>query len=204
MRGADMDFMEGFLLGPIWSDTEYETRRHTGFYWLVGWLTCAAFALLLVFPEKAPAWMEMPSYIPILLFGMLLLASPVASRYYYRLNILFKLGILLLQIMKFGFAFLSFFQYLLPKIDLDVSTLPQVAMDYVNQTIAKTTDYFSGLGEGLGMLVGIAAGGILVVLTLAGGLLIASLVPVIYLTVLKLMQRGIDLIARYTLFKEID
>ncbi len=196
--------MEGFLLGPIWSDTEYETRRHSGFYWLIGWLACAAFAVLIIFPEKAPAWIELPRYLPILLFSLLALTSPIVNRYYYRLNILLKLVILAIQILKYALAFLALFQYLLPMVDLDISSLPQTALEYVNQTVAKATDYFSSLGEGLGMLVGIATGGVLVVLTLAGGLLAASLLPVVYLLILKLIQRGIDLLARYTLFREVD
>ena len=27
-----MDYLEGFLLGPVWSDTEYETRSHKVFF----------------------------------------------------------------------------------------------------------------------------------------------------------------------------
>lgn len=199
-----MDFMEGFLLGPIWSDTEYETRRHAGFYWFIGWLACALFVLLEVFPDKTPGWMAMPGFLPVLLFAMLALASPLACRFYYRLNIVFKLGILAVEVVKFGFAFVALFQYVLANVNVDIAALPQATLEYVNQTVAKTTEYFTGLGEGLGMLVGIAAGGLQIVLTFAGGVLIASLIPVIFLLVLRLIQRGIDLLARFTLFRDSD
>ena len=196
-----MDFLEGFLLGPIWSDTEYETRRHTGFYWLIGWLACAAFLWMLIYPEKVPEWVDMPTYLPVLLFLVITVLSPFASRYYYRLNILLKLIILLLQAGKFGMAFLALFQRLLPEVHLDLSALPQDILELINKTIAKATDYFSGLGEGLGMILGIVGGGLLIVLAFAGGVLAASWLPAIYLAALKLIQRCFDLLARLILIR---
>jgi len=204
MRGAAMDFLEGFLLGPIWSDTEYETRNHTGFYWLIGWLTCAVFIWMLVFPDKIPEWLNLPQSLPILLAALIALISPFASRYYYRMNILVKFLILLIQLLKFCLAFLGLFQYLLPKIKLDLAALPQDILEFINKTIAKTTDYFGELGEGLGMLLGIISGGLLIVLVFAGGLLAASLVPVLYLALLKLIQRCIDMLARLALIREVE
>jgi hypothetical protein len=199
-----MDFLEGFLLGPVWSDTEYETRRHTGFYWFAGWLTLFVFAYLVISPDAVPSWFGMPRYLPVLLFSIFTLASPFACRYYYQLNILLKIGILIFQFLKFGFAFLAFFQFWLPKFSLDMEALPQAILDYINQTIAKATDYFANIGQGVGMLVGIASGGILIVLTFAGYLLAATVVPVLYLIILKTIQRGFDLLARATIFKYDD
>jgi len=199
-----MDFLEGFLMGPIWSDTEYETRRHTGFYWLIGWLAIAAFAWLVIFPAKRPGFLNMPGFLPVLLFFLLSLGSPFACRYYYRLNIMLKLGILLLQIVKFGFAFVALFQFWLPRIQLDLATLPATLLDYVNKTVARTSDFFATLGSGLGMMMGIISGGLIIVLTFAGGLLAATLIPALYLVIAKLIQRGIDLLARTTVIKELD
>jgi hypothetical protein len=199
-----MDFLEGFLLGPIWSDTEYETRRHTGFYWFIGWLIFFGFTYLVVKPAAVPGWMGMPHYLPILFFFLFALLSPLACRYYYQLNILLRLGIIVFQLMKFGFAFLAFFQFLLPKFNLDLTALPQTGLDYINKTIANSTAYFENLGQGVGMLVGIVGGGLLIVLTFAGYLLVATLVPVLYLIIIKLIQRGIDLLARATLFRNMD
>jgi hypothetical protein len=199
-----MDFLEGFLLGPVWSDTEYETRRHTGFYWFIGWLVFAAYAYLVIKPESKPSWLDMPIYLPVLLFCVFTLISPIACRYYYQMNILVKLCILIFQAMKFGFAFVAFFEYLLPMVTLDLATLPQSVLDYINQTIGKATDYFDKLGQGIGMLVGIAGGGLLIVLRFAGLLLLATLAPVVFLIILKTIQRGIDLLARATLFRHAD
>lgn len=199
-----MDFLEGFLMGPVWSDTEYETRRHVGFFWLVGWLFLAVFAFFLVYPDKRPGWMGMPAFLPYVLFFLLSILTPLACRYYYRLNLGLKIVILICLAAKFGFGFLAFLQYWQSRISIDFSTMPQNALTYINDVIARSTDYFSGLGSGTSMLVGIIAGGLVIVLTFAGGLLAATVLPAIYLIVMKLIQRGIDMLARSVIFKQID
>lgn len=204
MRGVAMDFLEGFLLGPIWSDTEYETRRHTGFYWLIGWLAFAGYIVLLLEPSVAAGWIGLPRYVPIVYFVLLTLASPFACRYYYRLNPILKVLILLIQISKLAAALLALYQFVLPKYTLEPDTLPQTILEYVNQTIAKATDSLESLGHGVGMLAGIITGGMLVVLTFVGILLFATLVPAIYLAVLKLLQRGIDLLTNRFLLHNLD
>lgn len=199
-----MDFLEGFLMGPVWSDTEYETRRHIGFFWLIGWLFLAVFAYFLVYPDKAPAWLAMPTVLPYIFFFFLSLVTPLICRFYYRLNIALKIPILALLAIKFAFGFLAFLHFWQSRITVDLSTLPQTSLEYINTVIARSTDYFSSLGDGTSMLVGIITGGLLIVLTFAGGLLAATVLPALYLVLMKLIQRGIDLLARATLFREID
>lgn len=103
-----MDFLEGFLMGPVWSDTEYETRRHTGFFWFIGWLFLALFAFSIVYPERLPTWLDMPAFLPYVGFFILALATPIGCRYYYQLNIAAKLGILALLVVKFSLGFVAF------------------------------------------------------------------------------------------------
>ena len=146
----------------------------------------------------------MPGYLPYILFFVLALISPFACRYYYRMNIFVKVAILVLQAAKFGFGFVAFLQFWQSRITVDLSTMPQNLLEYINDVVAKSTGYFSSLGEGTSMLVGIIAGGLLIVLTFAGSLLAATVLPAVYLVVLKLIQRGIDMLARVALFREID
>jgi len=205
MRGVFMDFLEGFLLGPVWSDTEYETHRHTGFYWLIGWIIFGGYVWLqLLKPAAAEPWLNLPRYAPIIYFFLLTLASPFACRYYYRVNPLLKGLILLLEISKFLAAFLSLYQYSMPLYMLNLDTLPQTVLEYVNKTVAGTTESFQSLGQGVGMLVGLAGGGLLVVLTFLGILLAATLIPAFYLAAARLIQRGVDMLAHHFLLHDID
>jgi hypothetical protein len=45
-----MDYLEGFLIGSIWSDTDYRTRRHYHAHVFLATLMAAAFAFFLFFP----------------------------------------------------------------------------------------------------------------------------------------------------------
>ena len=199
-----MDFLEGFLLGPIWSDTEYETRRHTGFYWLIGWLACFLYIWLQLPPGPLQPWRELARWATVAVFAFLLIASPFACRYYYRLNFLIKPIVLGLQLVKLAAAFLALFQYVLPLYTIQVDLLPEQLLEYVNQTIAHATETFAAMGQAVGMMVGIIAGGLQVVLTFVGILLAATLVPALFLVMLQLLQRGVDYLMHRTLLRNLD
>ena len=199
-----MDFLEGFLLGPIWSDTEYETRRHTGFYWFIGWLACFLYIWLQLKPDTLQPWLDLPRWAPVAVFVFLLIASPFACRYYYRLNFLIKPIVLGLQLVKLAAAFLALFQYVLPLYTIQVDLLPEQLLEYVNQTIAHATETFAAMGQAVGMMVGIIAGGLQVVLTFVGILLAATLVPALFLVMLQLLQRGVDYLMHRTLLRNLD
>lgn len=196
-----MDFLEGFLLGPVWSDTEYETRRHIGFFWLIGWLNFAVFLLFAIFPDKTPGLFKLPLFVPILLFFILALLSPLVCRYYYKLNIFLKLVVLLATAAKYCLGFVALIEYANSLIVIDLATAPQMLMDYINKSIASTSEYFSTLGEGaVSMIIGLIAGGLLIVLTFAGIILLGSLIPALLLVIMKLFQRGVDLLVRNKVF----
>lgn len=196
-----MDFLEGFLLGPVWSDTEYETRRHIGLFWLIGWLNFAVFLLFAIFPDKTPSLFKNPLFVPILLFFILTVLSPLVCRLYYKLNIFLKFGILIVSAAKFCLGFVALIEYANSLIVIDLATAPQMLMDYINKSIAGTSEYFSSLGEGaVSMIIGLIAGGLLIVLTFAGIILLASVIPALLLVLMKLIQRGFDLLVKNIIF----
>lgn len=199
-----MDLLEGFFLGPIWSDTEYETRRHTGFYWFVGWLTLGCYIWLQIKPGTGSALLGLPRAAPLVLFFIFLLGMPFACRYYYRLNILLKALIILAGFIKLSAAYLAFYQAVMPLYTADLGTLPQDLIEYVNQTIAKWSGSFESLGQGLGMIAGIVTGGLQVVLALVGILLAATVIPALFLLLIQLMQHGIDWLVHRYIYQDID
>jgi hypothetical protein len=60
------------------------------------------------------------------------------------------------------------------------------------------------MGQAVGMLVGILVGGLQVVFTFVGILLLASIVPALYLAFLQLVQRLVDYVAHHTLLRDLD
>ncbi|MBP8990220.1 MAG: hypothetical protein KBG64_08380 [Clostridia bacterium] len=199
-----MDFLEGFLLGPIWSDTEYETRRHAGLYWFIGWLAFAGYIWLQFKPPWAQPWLSLPRWVPILIFFFLLFSSPFMNCYYYRMNILVKLLILAFQAIKLAAAFLALYQWILPYYSFDIDLLPQEIIEYINQTITKSTETFATIGQAVGMLIGLIAGALQIILTFLCGLLTVTLGPAFYLFLIQMLQRVVDRIAYRKLLPHVD
>lgn len=99
-----MDYIEGLLLGPAWSDTEYAERQHKAQPFA---LFCVFYCLILLFSGVRTGY-SMKSFISFFLFLVLSLISPFISGVYYRKDLLFRVPILLLQGCKFLFLQLSF------------------------------------------------------------------------------------------------
>lgn len=197
-----MDFLEGFLLGPIWSDTEYETQRHVGFHLFWGAVIATLFFMVLIFPERLSFWLGLPTLLYIILLLLFFLATPFTARLYYHMSWPVKLLILLLQVVKICCVYLLMFKFFLPKFEIDFEDLPQTLMDTVNVSISSSTDFFESFGKTTGMLFGIIGGGAMVVLRLIVIIVIAILVPIIILVVLKLLQRIWDTLVQRFILRE--
>jgi hypothetical protein len=202
--GWQMDFLEGFLMGPLWSDTEYETRRHVGFHIFLGFLLSSAFVWFVIYPAQADHWLFVPVPIVIVLAVFLILATPFLCRIYYRFNFLIKFVILALLISKLILIYMAVFKLLLPTITLNLVTLPADLMLYVNDTIAEATGFFDQLGKATGMLLGIITGGILLVIRVA--LLLAGLIiiPILILIAITIVQRLVDLLVQKIILREAE
>ncbi len=195
-----MDFLEGFLMGPIWSDTEYETRRHIGFHLFLGFMLSSLLIWFAIKPEQAGRWLDWPLPLLIIVVILMVLVTPFICSIYYRLHVLLKLLVLAFLVFKFVIALVAAYQLILPHVNLDLIIVPDRLMTYVNDTIAKATAYYAEMSKATGMLLGIVTGGLLLVLRV--GLLVVAmlLAPVLLLQALKLVQRAIDwLVARYVL-----
>lgn len=197
-----MDFLEGFLLGPVWSDTEYETRRHTGFFWLIGWLTFFFFVWQILYPDRISGWMVLSPSLAVILFIFLLVGSPFISRYYYRFNIFYKIPALLIHTVKYLLVLYSVLIYALHRVTIDRSVLPDDLLDYINQTIEASTGLFSGWDKGLGMLLGIIAGGLRIALTFIFGLLALTILPALMIFAARMLQQVIDWLVHRFIYQE--
>lgn len=199
-----MDFLEGFLLGPLWSDTEYENRKHTGFFWFFGLAACALLGYIFLYPEKAPILLDTNLTGLVALFALLSLVSPLISHIYYRMILPVRLSILMLQSIKLFAGMMVLIRLVLPKIGLNTDTLAQDVLDLINKIIGASTDYFTKLAQGTGMLVGIVVGGLGVVLALAAAIVFALVLPMAWLAFLRVIQRGIDLLAIHTVIRDYE
>ncbi|MDD2533171.1 MAG: hypothetical protein PHC86_00505 [Eubacteriales bacterium] len=197
-----MDFLEGFLLGPYWSDTEYESRRHIGFYSWIGLIMVGLLGFVL-FRPSLQSWI-LPWQVAALLLAVLILANPYLCRNYYRRPLILRFLILLAQIAKQVLAMLLLFAIALPFLSLDTSSLAPAALELTNESIANMTDRFKSFGNGLAMILGLFLGTLLIVFEGLAAIAAAACVPGIILTLLRWVQRLVDWIIRRKIWREIE
>ncbi|MDD2375501.1 MAG: hypothetical protein PWP10_3154 [Clostridiales bacterium] len=197
-----MDFLEGFLLGPLWSDTEYETQRHIGFHLFLGALISGGFLWLLIFPDKLAFWLSLPGALYVVFFLLFLFATPFTARMYYQFNLPLKILVLLVQICKLIAVFLFTYKIMLPKYELNMAELPQLAMDEINLSISSSTEFFERFGRTTGMLLGIVGGGLMIVLRLALIIGAAIIVPVLIIYAVRLVQWAWDYFTQRYILRE--
>ena len=190
-----MDFLEGYLLGPQWSDTEYETRHHAGFHLLVGLVIALVFGFFLLNPNDAARWIW-PWHVPALLLLALLLLNPLLCRHYYRHNHVVRFLILLLVVCKYALAVLLLYAIALPLVRIDISQLSANLMVQANESIAAMTDQFHALNNASAMIFGILFGSLLFLLRTSLVLAVCVLVPTLFLFAIRLIQRILDWVIR--------
>lgn len=92
-----MDFLEGFLLGPNWSDTFYQEKNHRG----ISLFSFAFFAFLLGrMMKNAVYYSSVFQIICGILLIVLLFVSPYISSIYYKISLPWRFLFLLLQFIK--------------------------------------------------------------------------------------------------------
>ena len=85
-----LDYLEGLLLGKLWSDTDYENRRHFGLFVLYG-LFVDAIVLYIYILNKGLFGFGSIGPIHIAVFVLLFLANPFICFRYYRMPLWGKL-----------------------------------------------------------------------------------------------------------------
>jgi hypothetical protein len=118
--------------------------------------------------------------------------SRSSGRYYYRFNILYKSSRPVIHTVKYGLVLYALVVYALQRVTFDRSKLPDDLLDYINQTIESSTGLFSGWDKGLGMLLGIIAGGLRIALTFIFGLLALTVLPALMIFAARMIQQLID------------
>ena len=197
-----MDYLEGFLLGPVWSDTEYETRSHKVFFFFLSLTVLGLFALILFRSDVQAYVFLVRREITLLTTVVLFLVMPFIHAVYYRIPFFLRPIFLLFSLVRFVLLYVCLFQYLVPLVDVNFSALPNMITDYINHQVSETTAFFSFLGSIFGMLVGLIVGGIFVGLQGLLLLLVFIALPVLVLFLAQAVQRLLDRITYRLLFRE--
>ena len=189
-----MDYLEGLLLGRLWSDTDYENRKHFGLFILYGLFVDAIL-------ERGLLGFGIIGPIHIAVFVLLFLANPLICFRYYRMPWWGKIMILLVKIFK-AYLIISYtVSLLLPRLSVRVDDLQDYLIGYLNLTLEKYTEKFAATVGSFSTVVGVLAGGVHVVGTVLLFTLAFIVIPSLIFLAVKFVQLAWDWVVNMLIIK---
>lgn len=199
-----MDYMEGLFLGSLWSDTDYENRKHVSLFVLYGMLVCACVSLS-YFTGRFSDLLGGQRILKLVIFLMLFLASPFLNFRYYRYPLWIKIPILLVDAFKYFTMTILFTTWIMPYLSISATDLQLFVIDFLNKTLESMTKLFAESAGTFSTVLGVITGGVYVVFLFAAILILAVLIPGTVFLLVKFLQFGYDkLISKYILSNLLD
>ena len=195
-----LDYLEGLLLGRLWSDTDFENRKHFGLFVIYG-LLVDAIVLYLYISGKGLLNFGIVGPIHIAVFTLLFLANPFISFRYYRMPWWGKILVLAVKIYK-SYLIVSYtVSLLLPRLSVQVDDLQDFLMTYLNGTLEKYTEKFQASAGSFSTVLGVLAGGVHVVGTVLLYALAAIIIPGLIYLAIRVVQYVWDWVVNTLIIK---
>lgn len=195
-----LDYLEGLLLGRLWSDTDFENRKHFGLFVIYG-LLVDAIVLYLYISSKGLLNFGIIGPIHIAVFTLLFLANPFISFRYYRMPWWGKILVLAVKIYK-SYLIISYtVSLLLPRLSVQVDDLQDFLMTYLNGTLEKYTEKFQASAGSFSTVLGVLAGGVHVVGTVLLYALAAIIIPGLIYLAIRVVQYVWDWVVNTLIIK---
>ncbi|NLV99039.1 MAG: hypothetical protein GX034_04505 [Clostridiaceae bacterium] len=194
-----MDYLEGSLIGPIWSDTEYKKRRHLGAHIILSVLMLLFFVLSYLRPQWTDRFIFVPYPGSLVFLIILVLLTPLLSSFYYRLPLAIRPLLLILYMFKYILLFYILLHFFLPLVPEQIDDASVLVLERMDNHISASIGFFEFAGSLFGMILGIVAGGLWVVLEM---LLIVALLLTVPLLSFGLI-RGIQYLLDFTYKKYV-
>lgn len=183
--------MEGLFLGSLWSDTDFENRRHFTLYMLYGMFVCGL-VMLSYFTGSFSDWLGGDRVLKIVLLLILFLASPFICFRYYRYPIWAKIPILAVQASKIAVLTLLFTTWVMPYLRISSDEVQTNLVGFLNKTLESSTQRFAESAGTFSTVIGVITGGIYVVFLFAAILILAILIPGAIFLLFRWIQYGYD------------
>jgi hypothetical protein len=195
-----LDYLEGLLLGRLWSDTDFENRKHFGLFVIYG-LLVDAIVLYIYISGKGLLNFGIVGPIHIAVFTLLFLANPFISFRYYRMPWWGKILVLAVKIYK-SYLIVSYtVSLLLPRLSVQVDDLQDFLMTYLNGTLEKYTEKFQASAGSFSTVLGVLAGGVHVVGTVLLYALAAIIIPGLIYLAIRIVQYVWDWVVNTLIIK---
>ena len=186
-----MDYLEGLFLGPLWSDTDYENRRHTGLFLLYGLFVLGA----IVYSYLTGGLSDLLAghqILKIILLMLLFLASPFMCFRYYRMPIWVKLPVLLAEAIKYFLMTVLMTTWVMPYTHVAPETLQENMIGFLNKTLETSTERFAASAGTFSTVLGVITGGVYLLFLAFAVLILALLIPGTIFLLVRMLQYGYD------------
>ncbi len=186
-----MDYLEGLLLGRLWSDTDFENRRHLSLFLLYGIFV----DLLVIYNYLTGSFTGLITgnfLAKVIIFVVLFFFCPALCFSYYRMPIWGKIPVLLAQLLKFGALTLLITAWARPKLTVSFGDLKDFFISYLNKTLERFTDKYVDTAGTFATVLGVISGGVYIVVVVVLILLAAVLIPGLVFCVARFLQYWYD------------
>ncbi|HOO62218.1 MAG TPA: hypothetical protein PKV44_07345 [Bacillota bacterium] len=197
-----MDYLEGLLLGKLWSDTDFENRRHTSLFFLYG-LFVSVLVLYNYWTGALSGFISGYVVLKVVLLMVLFFLSPVICFAYYRLPLWGKIPLLIVQFTKSMLITLLVTAWMRPKLTVGVPDLKTWLVDYLNKTLEHFTSKYVETAGTFATVLGVISGGIYLVFLAAVILFAAVILPGLVYIVIRLLQYGYDKLIRMLVMSDV-
>jgi len=186
-----VDYLEGLFLGKLWSDTDFENRRHLGLFTLYGFLVALIFSYRYL-TGRPLIFLGSFGTLQLVLFILLFLACPFICFRYYRMPLWGKLLVIFEKIAKAVLVIDLTVHLAIPQVKVQVGGLQDYLVNYLNSTLEKYTEKFAAEAGSFATVMGVLMGGIHTVLVFVLIIALAIVVPGLVFLLIRYIQFGYD------------
>ncbi len=164
------------MLGKLWSDTDYENRKHFWLFVIYGLLCNCIVLYTYILGKRLLGFgnVGMPLFAA---FIVLFVASPFINFRYYRMPLWGKILVLAEKIFK-SYLVLSYtVGLILPKLTVNMGDLQTVIVDYLNKTLETYTTKYAASSGSFATVTGVLAGGMHVMLVVLINIAVIMVIP---------------------------
>lgn len=185
-----MDYLEGSLLGPFWSDTDYETRSHHGRAILISlsfWLVLA-WAVWQFNTDGVSLWLTIPQFWLQLLI-LLTILSPLVSMFYYRLPFILRLTVIVFQVIKYLCLLMMAWSWIVPHMAFSSQLTLSYLVNWLNNTVGAFVERNTEVNQVFGLVFSAAWVFVVSVLLFAAVIAVIIFAPILYVKLYSALQR---------------
>lgn len=195
-----MDYLEGLFLGKVWSDTDFENRRHYALFILYGFLVDILF-FIRYWTGKSILGIGDGGLWKIIVYGILFLACPVICFRYYRMPLWGKWIVIFEKIFKVFLLIDLTINLISPLIKVSSDGLQEYLISFLNSTLENYTEKFAADAGSFSTVMGVLMGGIHVVLVCVLTLVATVVIPGLVFIIVRLIQNGYDYVINQLILK---